>query len=182
MKNLDEIIKGCQSNNRHSREELFNRYSKILFGVCRRYISDPYLAEDVLQEVFIKIFLSINQFNNKGSFEGWIKRIAANAALQYLKDNQKIRFTDIEQANLPEKEDEPKIDDEITSEEIMEMIHELPEGYRIVLNLFLFEEFSHQKIASKLGIKEGTSRSQYAKARKMLIGLITKKKQMVSND
>jgi RNA polymerase sigma factor (sigma-70 family) len=135
--------------------------------VCRRYSCDQKEAEDILQESFIRVFAHINQYKSEGSLEGWIRRIAVNTALTFLK-KKKIRFTELHEA-IPEA---PSIDaDALTglgTEELLKMISRLPEGYRIVFNLYVLEGYDHNEIGKLLDISPGTSRSQLAKAKKSL--------------
>lgn len=176
MEKLEEIINLCKKNNSQAQEALYNTYAKVLLRICCRYIQDRDDAEDVLQDSFIKIFLNIDKFKNEGSFEGWMKRITVNTSLHFLKEKQKVKFESADNLYIiDDNENEEKIDDEVKAEYILECLHELPDGYRTIFNLFLIEGFSHKEIAEKLGIKESTSRSQYTKARRFLIELINEK-------
>jgi RNA polymerase sigma factor (sigma-70 family) len=178
LEKIEDIIDRCKKNDSKAQEFLFNTYSKILFGICCRYIKDRDDAEDVLQDSFIKIFLNINQFKNEGNFEGWMKRIAVNTALHFIKEKQKVKFENTDNLYvIEEDEKEQEIEQDIKVEYILECLNELPTGYRTIFNLHLVEGFSHKEVAEKLGIKESTSRSQFTKARRFLIELIHQKEQ-----
>lgn len=177
MKVLNEIITACKNNEPWARKELFNRYVKVLLGVSCRYLKDRDDAEDVVQDAFIKIFMNIKQYDGRGDFEGWMKRITANTAIQFLKAKQKLKFEPITDYNQSVDEAEENIAGDITPEFLLLCINELPLGYKTILNLFLVEGYSHKEIAEKLEIKESTSRSQYTRARRNLLELIKERKQ-----
>ncbi len=179
METLDSIIERCKKEEARAQNELFKRYAPKLLGVCCRYIKDRDEAEDALQETFIKIFLNIHQFKGEGSFEGWMKRIAANTALSQLKEKNKHQFDSLNQVSLTKVEEDEKEQQlmvEADAQRLLKCIQDLPLGYRTILNMYLMEEFSHKEIAEKLGIEESTSRSQYTRARKALIDLVNTKK------
>lgn len=143
-----------------------------MLAVCMRYARHHMEAEDVLQDAFIKVFDHLHQFQNKGSFEGWIRRVVVNTAL---KTFDRKSFTH-EQYGLEVREDysaaEPKVFAQLNEEELLGLIARLPEGYRIVFNLYAIEGYSHAEIADMLGVQESTSRSQLVKARKMLQAMV----------
>ncbi len=152
-------------------KKLYDTWSGYLFALCTRYITDKNIAEDVLQDSFIKILSSFDSFTWKGegSLKAWISRITVNEALQYLRKQKKLNFVGYSDA-LPDKSDdenEPQVDG-IPPAVLQKMIQELPDGYRTVFNLFVFEEKSHKEIAEMLGITESTSASQFHRARKIL--------------
>ena len=179
LEKIEDIIDRCKKNDSKAQEFLFNTYSKVLLGICCRYVRDRDDAEDVLQDSFIKIFLNIGKFKNEGSFEGWMKRITVNSALHFIKEKQKIKFESADNLSIIEEdENEQEIEKDIKAEYILECLNELPTGYRTIFNLHLVEGFSHKEVAEKLGIKESTSRSQFTKARRFLIDLINKKEQI----
>lgn len=177
---LTHIIDGCKKERPKQQEALFNAYSAVLYGICCRYIGDRDDAEDVLQETFIKIFLNIKHYKQSGSFEGWMKKIAVNSALYFLKHKKKLQFDAVDIGGLSAGEETgSEVDEEMDEQFLLECIHELPLGYKTVLNLYLVEEFSHKDIAEQLGIKESTSRSQYTKARRQLAELIKKRQSTI---
>ncbi|WP_066434031.1 RNA polymerase sigma factor [Chryseobacterium sp. CCH4-E10] len=151
-------------------KELFEAHSRSLAYVCSRYIIDRDQVNDVLQNSFIKMFRSIDSFEyrGKGSLKAWITRIAVNEALKHIKQNADFKII-TDENDIPDIESEEGPDlDEISEQEIMEIIRTLPDGYRTVFNLFVFEEKSHKEIAEILGIAENSSASQFHRAKAML--------------
>ncbi len=162
-----ELIEGCIREERACQEELFRRYAGKLLSICRRYARHEMEAEDLLQDTLIRIFDHLDKFEYKGSFEGWMRRIAVNTAL---KNCNRIGFRK-ESIGIDAGQDQvvdPEAVSHLSEEELLHLIRELPEGYRLVFNLYAIEGYSHKEIAEMLDIKEGTSRSQLVKARKML--------------
>jgi RNA polymerase sigma-70 factor (ECF subfamily) len=178
LERIEEIIIACKKNDSRAQEILFNRYAKTLLGICCRYVKDRDDAEDILQETFIKIFHNISSLKQIESAEGWMKRIAVNSSIAFLKEKQKIKFESADKLYIAEENtEEEEIDKDIKTEQILACLNLLPDGYRAVFNLYLVDGLSHKEIAEKLGIQEASSRSQYFKARKLLIELITKKEE-----
>lgn len=163
-----ELVNGCLSGRRKCQEELFRRYSGKMFGVCLRYARHRMEAEDVLQDAFVKVFEHLPQFGFRGSLEGWIRRIVVNTAI---KTFDRKHFTH-EQIGIDPAWDaatsELPGDVCLAEKDLLKMIQNLPDGYRMVFNLFAIEGYSHQEISEMLGIQESTSRSQLVKARKYL--------------
>jgi RNA polymerase sigma factor (sigma-70 family) len=165
--NENELIRGCQNLDGTAQHKLFQVYAGKLLTICRRYAGDRHEAEDMLQEAFINIFKNINQYKSLGSFEGWIRRITVNAAIQVLQ-KRKIRFTEIKNVPFePESRDNSVLLD-LEAEDLLKVISLLPDGYRTVFNLFVLEGYSHEEIAQMMKIETATSRSQLSKARAML--------------
>lgn len=168
-----EIIEGCVKQNVNCQRALFNQYAGRLMSVCLRYARDTFEAEDMLQESFITIFKAIHKFRFEGSFEGWVKKITVNTCLRKLRQKQ-VQFMEI----FPGKSEEgfqPEIFSMLSEKEIISAISTLPEGYRIVFNLYVLDGYSHDEIAKLLSIKSVTSRSQLLKARKMLQKILLSK-------
>ena len=164
-------IEGCKRQDRKSQQLVYEKYARVMYGICLRYASEKEAAQDLLQDGFIKVFMNINSFENKGSFEGWMKRIFVNLALENIrKDKTKKMYSDdIENVSDLDIIDEAEGDiDGITEDELLKMVQELPQGYRSVFNLYAIEDYSHKEISEMLGIAEGTSRSQYIRARALL--------------
>jgi RNA polymerase sigma-70 factor (ECF subfamily) len=170
------IIAGCLHNDAASQRELFNRYSPKMLSVCYRFAQNREDAEDMLQEGFIKVFTQMHTFQNKGSFEGWIRRIMVHTSINFLKKYKKFTESlDITSAeNLEVKEE--SIASIMQSKQVVECIRLLPVGYKTVLNLFAIEGYSHREISILLDIEESTSRSQYTRAKTMLSNILIKKR------
>jgi RNA polymerase sigma factor (sigma-70 family) len=162
-----ELIHNCKDQDSASQKLLYHRYAGKMLSVCMRYINDKAEAEDVLQEGFIKIFANIIHFRAEGSFEGWMRRIFVNCALSALRVKQ-LKFVDSLDNHVNHSQVAPSVFDKIGSEEIFQMIRTLPNGYRVVFNLFAIEGYSHKEIAAMLNITESTSRTQFLKARNAL--------------
>src|SRR6188768_2697952 len=172
----EAILQGCLKNDASAQRELYNKYSPKMLAVCYRFAHNREDAEDMLQEGFIKVFLQMHTFENRGAFEGWIRRIIVHTCINILKKNKKFNESvDIIHANgLQIREDTvPAI---IQAKQVVECIRMLPIGYRTVLNLYAVEGFSHREIAGLLDIEESTSRSQYTRAKAMLEDILIKKR------
>ncbi len=167
-----EIIQGCIQERRECQQEIFRRYAGKMLAVCMRYARHQMEAEDVLQDAFIKVFDHIQQFQFKGSFEGWIRRIVVNTALKNF-DRKSFSYEQIGLEPHHDQRVEPTVYDHLLEEELLALIAKLPEGYRLVFNLYAIEGYSHAEIGEMLGIQESTSRSQLVKARKMLQIMVT---------
>lgn len=163
-----KLIERIRQKDQQAMKMLYQMYVEELSSVCYRYVSSVEDAKDVLQNSFVKILTSIAclDYRDEASFKGWMKKIVANEALIYLKDRRKLMFAEQEAANLQTESDdgEPQTE-QLSTEELHRLITELPDGYRTVVNLFVFEGYSHKKIAEMLDISESTSASQlyYAK-------------------
>lgn len=171
MRSDDKLIKDCLSGNKQAQYELYQRFSGVLFGICLRYARNRAEAEDLLQDAFIKIFSRLDSFGFKGSFEGWLRRLVVNLAINFRRDYLKQFFVSTE-AGLPDAEAAEESDSSdmafIPREKLLQMIQSLPDGYRMVFNMYVFENLSHQQIAELLEINENTSKTQLMKARKRL--------------
>ena len=163
----EELIQGCIKGKDAFQYELYKRYSPKMFGVCLRYCASREEAEVVLQDGFIKVFKKIDSFRFTGSFEGWIRRIMVHTAIR----NKYITLR-AHEVNTLEGVEHPALDEKVTSKlmmmDLMKLVNELPQGYKIVFNLFAVEGYSHKEIAEMLEIQEATSRSQYLRARQFL--------------
>jgi RNA polymerase sigma-70 factor (ECF subfamily) len=169
MENLQQLIAGCKNKNRDCQKQLYEAYSRPMYSVCLRYAPDTETAEDLLHDGFIKIFSAIDSYLGKGSFEGWMRRIFINIALEKIRKEKSAVIITGELYDIQDiTDDETERANQIPEEELMKMIQELPKGYRTVFNLHAIEDFSHKEIASMLGVTESTSRSQYIRARQIL--------------
>jgi RNA polymerase sigma factor (sigma-70 family) len=172
----EAIFQGCLKNQAVAQRELYNRYSPKMLAVCYRFAHNREDAEDMLQEGFIKIFSQIHTFQNKGAFEGWIRRIMVHTCINNLKKNKRFNESvDIIYASSIQVREE-SIPSIVQAKQVVECIRMLPIGYRTVLNLYAIEGYSHKEIALMLDIEESTSRSQYTRARQMLEDILIKKK------
>jgi RNA polymerase sigma factor (sigma-70 family) len=162
------LIRGCKEGNTKAFDEIYTRYSSSMFGVCLRYARDREEAQDLLQEGFIKVYERIGQYSGEGSFEGWMRRLFVNLALDTYKKKKRESEQVLAFAAEMEPEDGEDPWPDVSEKELVEMIRQLPDGYRMVFNLFAVEGFSHKQIAAQLGISESTSKTQFFKARKQL--------------
>lgn len=170
------IIAGCLHNDATSQRELYNKYSPKMLSVCYRFAQNREDAEDMLQEGFIKIFTQMHTFQNKGAFEGWVRRIVVHTCINFLKKYKKFNENiDLNYAqNIYAKEETiPSI---MQGKQVTDCIRLLPVGYRTVLNLYAIEGYSHREIGELLEIEESTSRSQYTRAKTMLESILIKKR------
>lgn len=175
----DRIIEGCCRGNRDAMRALYERYAPVMLSVCRRYVGDVSLAQDLLHDGFMTVYAKITDFRKEGSFEGWLRRVFVTTALGYLRKQKHFQATETPDVALQLPDNGVSVLDALSAEEILTCVDKLPEGYRLVLNLYAVEGYSHREIASMLGISEGTSRSQYSRARaslqKMVIDMQTSK-------
>lgn len=169
------LLQGCLQKDAIAQQELYQRYSPKMLTVCYRYAKSREDAEDMLQEGFIKVFTQINQFEHRGSLEGWILRIVVHTCINHLKKNKKFKeHVDLLHAeNIVSNEEYlPGI---LQAKQVIECIRQLPIGYRTVLNLYAIEGYSHREIGNMLEIEESTSRSQYTRAKNLLEEILIKK-------
>ncbi|MDD5693807.1 MAG: RNA polymerase sigma factor [Bacteroidales bacterium] len=164
---LDEIISGCKSGKVRDQEKLFNLFSEEMFGVCLYYSRDTSDAEDLLHDGFLKIFKHIHSFRYQGSFEGWMRKIMVNTSLErFRKERHIYPLSEVE--NKVEDVMEENIIGQIATKDLLKMIQDLSPRYRMVFNLYAVEGYSHREISRMLGITEGTSKSNLARARAIL--------------
>jgi RNA polymerase sigma-70 factor (ECF subfamily) len=166
-------VHGCQEENPEAQRELYNMFKSKMFGICLRYAGNYADAEDILQEGFLKVFEHIQQFGFKGAFEGWIRKIMVNTALE----KYRLRYRRIyleEQNEEIQEEDSLKFMPDITANELLQFIQELSPQYRMVFNMYAIEGYSHKEIGNMLGITEGTSKSNLSRARAILQDKVNK--------
>lgn len=169
MPEIKNIIKGCLAGNRRDQELLYRRHSARLYAVCLQYSGNDEEARDILQESFIKIFENLIHYKNEGSFEGWMRRIVVNTALEkYRSKHLLYRVDDID--TIPEPDATPETDDYsgLEAKDLLEIIRELTPKYRMVFNLYAIEGYSHKEISRMINISEGTSKSNLSRARMIL--------------
>lgn len=168
-----QLIISCKKQNRSAQKALYERYAPVMMAVCLRYCRDEELARDLLHDGFLQVFTQIGSYTGKGSFEGWLRRIFVNIALDnYRKEKKKFQFleeyTYLSSSEADSLADEPLDIENIPRSHVLNLIQELPEGQRTVFNLYIFEEMSHKEIAHALGINEAASRSQFFRAKSLL--------------
>lgn len=162
--NEKELIKGCLENDAVCQQKLYHQFAGTMYAICLRYASHQEEAKDFLQEGFIKIFRSLSSFSFKGSFEGWMKRIFVNTALEEIR--KKGRLVLQEDPDLSDLiTDEASVTTNLTLQHLLKEIQSLPDGYRTIFNLYVIDGFQHNEIAAMLGISESTSKTQLRKAR-----------------
>lgn len=165
-KNNTDLISKATKNNREAQHMLYEQYAPKMLSVCRYYIKDLQHAEDVMLNGFFKAFTNLRQFEDKGSFEGWLRKIMVRESISFLRQKKQIEFSFEESNYVVEYHND--IYYKINVAEIQELIDTLPEGYRIVFVMYAIEGYKHNEIAKMLNVSEGTSKSQLSKARKML--------------
>lgn len=177
MRSEQDLVKGVRKRDRKALSEFYDRYAPVLLGLCMRYCGIRADAEDVLHDAFMKILNNLERFTERpdGSFEGWMKRITVNTALNFLRSRTKAQQwigTEMLTDTLTEEDEQPlslaDLASTLEKEEILAMICDLPQGYRTVFNLYVFESYSHKDIAEMMNCTENTSKSQLSKARSLL--------------
>ena len=162
-----DLITGCLRGERKYQESLYNQHGSTMFAICLRYANDYYQAEDMLQEGFIKVFNNLKNFRSEGSFEGWMKRIFVNTAIEWLRKNKMMNeMYDVENVQMHIVQED--CFSQLAADDLMKLIQSLSPGYRTVFNLFSIEGYTHKEIAEIMNINEGTSKSQLARARHIL--------------
>ncbi|MFO0477880.1 MAG: RNA polymerase sigma factor [Bacteroidota bacterium] len=171
---LIDIIEQCQAKNEKGFEALYKKYYRVLHSIAIRYCRTSFEADDVLQDAFIKIFHNIDSYSPEGSFEGWLKRIVQNTAINNYKSNLKynLHVPVLESEDIKDNENIDSIFGDFEAKDILLLLNKLPDGYRIIINLFCLDGFTHKEIAKQLNITEGTSKSQLFKAKAYLKRLV----------
>lgn len=179
---LKELISGCMRNHRRSQEAIYRLFYGKMLAVCRRYTNNDDQAKDILQDGFIKLFKNIEKFNFVGSFEGWVRRIVVNTAIDYVRKSKNEFLLAQKEQSIEDFQD--AIEEDVEEDDPLEMtlnvgdvrqgMEQLSTAYRTVFNLYVFENYSHQEIADALNISVGTSKSNLAKARANLKKILTK--------
>jgi len=170
----DHLVSRCKKGDVHAFRELYNAYSGAMYNICLRMTGQPADAEDILQEAFMQVFKNIERLENAVAVTAWIKRIVVNHCLSHLR-KKKVYFEEVDNVDI---EEESVVDEENfawTVAAIKEAIHVLPHGYRTVLNLYIFEQYSHKEIATMLDISESTVKTQYMRAKDKVRQIIKQK-------
>ncbi len=163
----NDIIEGCILGNPRLQKLLYEKHSPKMYALCLRYAGNSDDAQDILQDGFIKVFGNIDKFKGTGSFEGWIRRIMVNTAIEHFRKKNITQVID-EKTENQLADVQPNIFSQLEAKDLLEMIKKLPPGYRAVFNLFAIEGYTHKEIALMMNITEGTSKSQYARAKAWL--------------
>ena len=170
---VDSLLDGCKRADRKAQESLYKALASKMMAVCMRYAKDTFEAEDILQMGFVKVFRKVSEFRSDGSFEGWIRRIMVNTAIEtYRKNLRSLNVVDIDEVY-----DQPQSTfdmGKLELNDLMKLVQQLSNGYRIVFNMYAIEGYSHKEIAKELGISEGASKSQLSRARGILKDKIIK--------
>lgn len=164
---INDLLEGCKLGERKAQELLYKTLAPKMMGVCMRYAKDRFEAEDVLQTAFVKVFQKVSEFRSDGSFEGWIRRIMVNTAIEsYRKNHRMMNVLDIDEAyDVPQSVFDMS---GLETKDLFKLIDQLSGGYRLVFNMYVIEGFSHKEIAAELGITEGASKSQLSRAKAIL--------------
>lgn len=170
----EQIIRGCQKNDSKAQKLLYDKHAPKMMGVCLRYTGSTDEAKDLLQDGFIKVFKSISSFRFDGRIEGWIKKVMVNTALENLR-KKKLILEKLDE-EYSDNQDHQAADLNHNVKDLLRMLQQMPHGYRTVFNLYAIEGYSHNEIADKLEITEGTSKSQYARAKEYLQKLMMAEK------
>lgn len=163
-----QLLKDCLKGDVHAQKRLYDTYARKMFGVCLRYAADQGMAEDFLQEGFIRVFTRLKSYRMEGSFEGWMRRIMVNTSLEILRKKDVFRYASPLNDELQVSDPVEDVEDIPDTDLLVRLIQEMPAGFRAVFNLYAVENHSHKEIGQLLGISEGTSKSQYARARAWL--------------
>lgn len=162
------LVKKCSEGDQRAQRMLFEKFAPKMMGVCMRYANGGQHAEDILQDGFVKVFTKLSHYKGEGSLEGWIRRIIVNTALDQIRKDTKFK-NDVALDDVDYKlELQGNILEGLAAEDLMKLINEMPDGYKIVFNMFAIEGYSHKEIAKELEISENTSKSQYSRARAYL--------------
>ncbi|HAA00502.1 MAG TPA: RNA polymerase [Flavobacteriales bacterium] len=170
----EQLIKECLSGRPSAQKTLYERFSRKMMGVCIRYSSSYEEAQDVLQDGFVKVFEKLGTYSGNGSFEGWVRRIMVNTALDsWRKNKQEREMQDIDEVGYGLSSGEDIVSN-ITAEDLLAILQTIPSGYRMVFNLYVIEGYSHKEIGEMLNITESTSKSQFSRARSYLMNILQK--------
>ncbi len=167
-------IENCINGNRKSQKELYDFFSPKMYAICLRYAKNQMDAEDILQDAFVKLFNNLCKYRGEGSFEGWVRRIFVNTAIEHLRRNN-VKFTDSDGLENSITDNHESALDGLYEKDLLKTSMKLSEGYRTVFQLYAVEGYSHKEIAKKLGITESTSKSQFSRAKAILRDVLTNK-------
>jgi RNA polymerase sigma-70 factor (ECF subfamily) len=174
-----DVIQGCIDGKRSSQKQLYEHFAGKMLGVCMRYAKDRAEAEDMLQEGFLKVFQGISKFKGEGSFEGWVRRVMVYNAINHYKHRSRKFQEDLDKEDI-DAVYQDHILEKISAKEILALVQHMPEGYRVIFNLYAIEGYTHKEISEQLGIAVGTSKSQYSRAKQFMQGLLSKHYQILN--
>jgi RNA polymerase sigma factor (sigma-70 family) len=163
-----DLIFACLQGERQAQKEIFQMYAPKMMAICLRYAPSKQEAEDILQDSFVKVFTHLQDFSFQGSFEGWVRRIIVNTAIRHCQKAENNVSID----QVADETTDPEVFNSLSEDELINIISSLPDGYRVVFNLYAIEGYNHREISQMLNVEESTSRSQLFKARKMLQDMI----------
>lgn len=163
-----QLFRDCLNGDRRAQKNLYDRYAGKMFAVCMRYAKDKTTAADYLQEGFIRVFRKLETFRSEGSFEGWIRTIMVNTSLEMLRKNDLLSESDDYMRHISLAQPDPGVIEQMHEKELIALIQQMPTGFRTVFNLYAIEGYTHKEIGEMLHISEGTSKSQYARAKTWL--------------
>jgi len=162
-----DLIRACIAGDRAMQQELYRRFAPKMYAVCMRYANNADDAQDLLQEGFIKVFRNLEKFRAEGSFEGWVRRVFVNTSIEHFRRKNTLYSITEKEENIIEDADITALDN-LAEKDIINLVQELSPGYRTVFNMYVVEGYSHKEIGNILGISEGTSKSQLARAKAIL--------------
>jgi RNA polymerase sigma factor (sigma-70 family) len=168
MINEQELVRACQNNDRKAQTAFYNLYKGKLMGVCRRYTRTPDEAEDIYQEAFVKIFKNIHTLEKTGAVGSWVRKTIIHTAINYYHANLKFQNNTEYDSTLLSNDDYPNLIANLSNEELLTLINQLPDGYRMVFNLYVIDGYNHVEIGEMLGVSENTSKSQLSRAKELL--------------
>ena len=174
-----DVIQGCIEGKRSRQKQLYEHFAGKMLGVCMRYAKDRAEAEDMLQEGFLKVFQGISKFKGEGSFEGWVRRVMVYNAINHYKHRSRKFQEDLDKEDI-DAVYQDHILEKISAKEILALVQHMPEGYRLIFNLYAIEGYTHKEISEQLGIAVGTSKSQYSRAKQFMQGLLAKHYQILN--
>ena len=171
-----QLIEGCIRGESWAQKKIYELYAPAMMSVCQRYVCNKTTSQDLLHDGFVKLFTKIHTYSGTGSFNGWMRRIFATTALEYLRQNDILRYSvDIEFNDFKDEKPDMSLFEHLSANDLLNFISHLPNGYRTVFNMHAIEGYTHVEIANELGIGEGTSRSQYTRARQLLKKMLLEK-------
>jgi RNA polymerase sigma-70 factor (ECF subfamily) len=177
---VESMVEGCRKGKPRAQQAVYGHFADRMLGACFRYVKNRPEAEDLMITGFTKAFQKISQFSGEGSFEGWLRRIMVNECLMYLRSQKNMQYP-LELEIAERQVDYVTVNTELEAQDLLQMIGELPDGYRTVFNLYAIEGYTHPEIAEKLGISEGTSKSQLSKARALLRRMVERHQRISSS-